>query len=365
MRITEPYTLFLRTLQSNKKVYYYQFRDEQGCRSTMRSTGTDNLAKAKRIVNQLYRQGLLKKNNDNITFYNFSVSFFEDGSPYLNWKKANGTPIKPETVASYRKCLSNQLMPFFASKELKQITTDVIKQWVVWCTERWSAKTINNAQGVLNIILSSAVEKELILKNPCVNIGKRKIAKKKRVLLTVEELKQIFNAEWTREDAKFAALLTVVTGMRIGEVIALQNAYIHDNFLDVQFTYSRKFGLGSTKTGISRYVPIPLGFVKKTNGRWLFGEDAEKPMQAHIVFEHFCKVLSHLGIDKTQRGITIHSLRNVFISYLQSENISEPKIRAVVGHAETTMTDLYTYWTPEMFPEVYSAQEKFIKLIKG
>lgn len=131
MRITEPYTLFLRTLQSNKKVYYYQFRDEQGCRSTMRSTGNDNLAKAKRIVNQLYRQGLLKKNNDNITFYNFSVSFFEDGSPYLNWKKANGTPIKPETVASYRKCLSNQLMPFFASKELKQITTDVIKQWVV------------------------------------------------------------------------------------------------------------------------------------------------------------------------------------------------------------------------------------------
>lgn len=49
--------------------------------------------------------------------------------------------------------------------------------------------------------------------------------------------------------------------MRIGEVIALQNAYIHDNFLDVQFTYSRKFGLSSTKTGISRYVPIPLGFV--------------------------------------------------------------------------------------------------------
>lgn len=97
----------------------------------------------------------------------------------------------------------------------------------------------------------------------------------------------------------------------------------------------------------------------------MFGGDAEKPMQANIVFEHFCKVLSHLGIDKTQRGITIHSLRNVFISYLQSKNISEPKIRAVVRHTETTMTDLYTYWTPEMFPEFYSAQEKLIKLIKG
>ena len=53
----------------------------------------------------------------------------------------------------------------------------------------------------------------------------------------------------------------------------------------------------------------------------------------------------------------------IFISYLESKNVSEPKIRAVVGHKDSSMTDLYTYWTPDMFPEIYAAQEEMIRSI--
>ena len=85
----------------------------------------------------------------------------------------------------------------------------------------------------------------------------------------------------------------------------------------------------------------------------------------HDNIKAICK---DLGIDTKERGITTHTLRNFFISYLsylESENVPEPKIRAVAGHKDPTMTGLYTYWTPEMFPEIYEVQEKLFYQITG
>ena len=71
-------------------------------------------------------------------------------------------------------------------------------------------------------------------------------------------------------------------------------------------------------------------------------------------------------IDKKERGLTIHSLRGFFISHLREKNVPDAKIRAVVGHSDPTMTDVYTYWKPDMFPEVYEVQkELYEKITKG
>lgn len=53
MRITEPYTIFLRKLPSGKSVYYYQFRNENGVRSPAYSTGTNKLSQARRLCQKL------------------------------------------------------------------------------------------------------------------------------------------------------------------------------------------------------------------------------------------------------------------------------------------------------------------------
>lgn len=75
MRVTEPYTIFPRTLPSGKTVYYYQFRDENGLRSCAYSTGTDKLSQAKRICQKLYNDGKFKKNSA-MLFKSFSNGFF-------------------------------------------------------------------------------------------------------------------------------------------------------------------------------------------------------------------------------------------------------------------------------------------------
>lgn len=364
MRITLPYTVFARKLASGRTVYYYQYRLSNGTRSPAYSTGCDTLSKAKRIVQKLYNDGKFDCSNS-MTFNTFTKNFFSHDSDYYKWKLVNNQKVTDETLLSYDKFLRNQLMPFFTGFNLSQINKDVVKQWIIWSSDKWSAKTVNNAQTTLNLILNSAVDKSLINENPLKGLCFRKTEKKQRTLLTIDEIRFIYHSEWTNPIYRKMFLLTVITGMRIGEVIGLTDNDIEPHCLNVRHTYSRNFGLGeTTKTKLNRYVPIPDGFNLPHKDGWIFADrDDGKPVDLLRFFGNFSRLIDRLGIKRKERGITVHTLRNFFISYLQSENITESKIRAVVGHKDSSMTGLYTYWTPEMFPEVYDAQKKLYEYI--
>ena len=365
MRVTEPYTIFPRELQSGKVVYYYQFRDEEGRRSSAKSTGCTTLSSAKRFCQKLYNSGELTR----ITSYTFSVfvkDFFSKEGEWYKWKVVNNSKITDETIMSYNKFLNKQLMPYFENRKIDEITRADVKNWIIWASEKWSAKTVNNAQSVLNIILNQAVEKDIIKFNPALGLSFRKTEKKNRVLLTIEEIIKIYKSPlWRNEVLRKAFLLDCVTGMRISEIAGLRPCDIHENFIDVSHSYSRHFGLGDTKTKIKRYVPKPKDFNLKSDEEWVF-QLRGKPFNICCMHDNLVSICLSIGIKVKERGITTHTLRNFFISYLQSQNVPEPKIRAVVGHKDSTMTGLYTYWTPEMFPEVYKAQQElYDKITKG
>lgn len=371
MRYTEPYIIFPRTLPSGKTIYYYQYRDENGHRSPMYSTGTDKLSQAKRICQKLYNEGKFQKNSG-LLFKNFAAGFFDEDSSYRRWKRTSGEDLAPSTYASYIKLLNYQILPYFGNMQLRKINTDQIKQWIVWVNENWSAKTSNNAQSVLNIILKSAKEKRLIKEVPSADLSFRRIKKKERQLLTVEELSEIYTkGEWRWEVARRAFLVCAITGMRIGEVVGLQTYEVGIDRMNVEHSLHPVYGLGETKTRVCRYVPIPpsLNLQEKCGSKWAFQKpDSEEPVRAGYIYKRLMAICADMNIDTKERGITLHSLRNMFISYMRGSSFGasiDAKIKAVVGHADETMTDWYTYWTPEMFPEIYEIQENLYKQITG
>lgn len=364
MRITEPYTIFLRKLSNGKSVYYYQFRDENGVRSSARSTGTNKLSQAKRICQKLYNEGKFKKNTA-MLFKTFAEDFFDDNSSYMQWKRTSGVNLALSTLSSYRKLLRVQILPYFSNMSISKISVSTVKDWIVWLNEKWSAKTSNNAQSVFNIIMKSAKEKRLIKEVPSADLSFRKIHKKERVLLTVDELNKIYHSElWIWECARRAFLTCALTGMRIGEVTGLQTFEVGDDRLNVEHSLHPKFGLGPTKTRVCRYVPIPnsLRLKEQCGKKWAFEKPTkQEPCSASFIYKRLMMICDSLGIDHKTRGITVHSLRNTFISYMRGSSFGETidlKIKAVVGHSDSTQTDWYTYWTPEMFPEIYEIQEK-------
>lgn len=378
MRLTKPYTVTKRTLPSGKTVFYYRYRKQNGSLSGLISTGIEvegseerARKKAELYVLKLYKEGKIVPLEGTL-FEDYTKDFFTEKCHYVKWKKMLGTQtsagISPSTIDSYRKSLTYQLLPFFSSKTIESITVSQIKSWMIKASDSWSHKTINNAKSVLSIILSVAVEDGIIDVNPVLGIEKLKTDKIERVLLTLEELQSVFSEPWQKESIRIAAVTASVTGMRIGEILALEKNAVHSDYLDVHYSWSSKHGIGNTKTKEKRKVPIPkqlYDLLLSTAGtKYIFQQATnEKPMHAKTVNEQFYSVLEKLGIEREKRRIDVHSFRRIFISYLESKNVSEPKIRAVVGHKDSSMTDLYTYWTPDMFPEIYAAQEEMIRSI--
>lgn len=363
--------MFPRKLPSGRTVYYYQFRDENGVRSPARSTGTSNRAQARRVCNRLYNEGAFQRNSSKL-FKTFSRGFFDDDSAYMKWKRTSGTELAKSTAASYRRLLENQILPYFGEMQISKITVSTIKDWIVWLNESWSAKTSNNAQSVMNIILKSAKEKRLIREVPSADLSFRKVKRKDRKLLTVEELGRIYRSPlWNWECARRAFLVCAITGMRIGEATGLQTVDVETDRLNVRHSLHPTYGLGETKTRVCRYVPIPpsLNLKEKCGKTWAFEKPGGgSPCDERYVYKRFVAVLDDLGIDRKGRCLTVHSLRNFFISYMRGSSFGETidlKIKAVVGHADGTQTDWYTYWTPEMFPEIYQVQERLYKEIVG
>lgn len=366
MRVAEPYTIFQRTMKSGKIVYYYQFRQENGLRSTPKSTGCTTLASAKRFCNKLYNQGDFKKHSS-LRFEIFTKDFFSKNSEFYKWKQINNSQITDETLLAYNKFLRNQLLPYFSDIQITAINRSQVKQWIIWASEKWSAKTVNNAQTVLNTILNQAVDKEIIEYNPASNLSFRKINKIERDILTVDEISKMYKSDkWSNEIIRTAFLVASITGMRISEVVALQNADITDKYINVQHSYSRQFGLGSTKTKNCRYIPKPIELVLyNENSEWIFPSENGLPFNICRMYDNLHRIWKDLGIDYETRKLTTHTLRDFFNTYLRSNNVPDAKVKAILGHKDKDMTDWYTYWKPEMFPEVYDVQLKLFNAIRG
>ena len=368
MRVTEPYTIFPRILKSGKTVYYYQFRDPSGKRSSAKSTGCTTLSAARRFCQKLYNDGEFKVNSHFI-FSAYTKDFFSENSRYYKWKVANKERISLESMLAYDKFLRNQLMPYFKDFEISKIKRADVKEWVIWANEKWSPKTVNSAQTVLNLIFKQAIDEEIIENNPCYNISFRTIEKKQRELLTIEEVKYLYNNGKWWYDNQLLFLLDIITGMRISEVVALKTENIYENYIDIKHSYSRKFGLGTTKTYENRFILIPaeLSQTLRLRNGYIFvnheGKHIGKPLNINSFYTNLTENYTRCGIDYKKRGLTVHTNRDFYNTYLLSENVPEAKIRAVIGHKDSSMTNLYTYWKPDMFSEVYSAQEKLYRMI--
>ncbi|MBL7006515.1 MAG: integrase, partial [Spirochaetia bacterium] len=75
MRYKDPFTLYTRETKIGKKVFFYRFYDEDGKRTSGKTTGTTVKSVAIAYVNDLIRNGLLSTNRD-ITFETYSENWW-------------------------------------------------------------------------------------------------------------------------------------------------------------------------------------------------------------------------------------------------------------------------------------------------
>ena len=142
-----------------------------------------------------------------------------------------------ETLKQIIKCDSN-----FANKHIQKITTQDIKHFLTTITI-YSDSSIKKMYSMMNKAFKIAVSEKYIIFNPANSelIKKPNSDKenKKVEALTIEEQKKLLNILDLNKQYDLIILMQLYTGMRIGEVLALEKDDIKNDLICIQRTLTR------------------------------------------------------------------------------------------------------------------------------
>lgn len=231
-------------------------------------------------------------------------------------------------------------------------------------TKPLSRKTILEHHRLLRAMLTKAVYWQLIPSNPAERVQPPKAKKPKRRYYDDEQCKVLLeNLTELGEDQikyKIAIILTVFTGVRLGELMGLEwnDVNFRDGIISInrlsQYLADKGVFTKIPKTESSiREVAIPdfvislleeykLWYEKQkslcgelwTDSNRLFVQADGKPMHPSTISKWFARYVAQIGLPV----INFHGLRHTNATLLISQNIDVAVVAARLGHAQITTT---------------------------
>lgn len=304
------------------------------------------------------------------------------------WKRDYGSKeLAPSTYKRYCRMLETRLLPYFGHFYINKIKpTDIMKFYDLLekdtqlvrkkgnngskTKKPLSGKTILEHHRLLRAMLHKAVYWQLIVANPAERVQPPKARKPKRRSYDDEQTKILLeNLELLpSEDTnyKVAIILTVFTGVRLGELMGLEwqdvdfkngiisinrsSQYLADMgvFTKVPKTESSIREIAIPEFIISLLEEYKLWYEEQKsiygelwmNSDRLFVQADGKPMHPSTISKWFVKYVGQIGLPV----INFHGLRHTNASLLVAQNIDIAVISARLGHAQISTTlDFYVH----------------------
>ena len=304
------------------------------------------------------------------------------------WKRDYGSKeLAPSTYKRYCRMLETRLLPYFGHFYINKIKpTDIMKFYDLLekdtqlvrkkgnngskTKKPLSGKTILEHHRLLRAMLHKAVYWQLIVTNPAERVQPPKARKPKRRSYDDEQTKILLeNLELLpNEDTKYkiAIILTVFTGVRLGELMGLEwqdvdfkngiisinrsSQYLSDMgvFTKVPKTESSIREIAIPEFIISLLEEYKLWYEEQKsiygelwmNSDRLFVQADGKPMHPSTISKWFVKYVGQIGLPV----INFHGLRHTNASLLVAQNIDIAVISARLGHAQISTTlDFYVH----------------------
>ena len=298
------------------------------------------------------------------------------------WKRDYGSKeLAPSTYKRYCRILETRLLPYFGHFYINKLKpTDIMRFYDLLSNDTQiirkknnngkktlrplSGKTILEHHRLLRAMLHKAVYWQLIVSNPAERVQPPKAKKPKRRYYDDEQTKVLLeNLETLSEDQikyKVAIILTVFTGVRLGELMGLEwtdidfkNGIVNINRAS-QYLADKGVFTKVPKTESSiREVAIPDFVISLldeyklwyedqkslygelwTNSNRLFVQNDGKPMHPSTISKWFVKYIEQIGLPV----INFHGLRHTNATLLISQNIDVAVVAARLGHAQITTT---------------------------
>lgn len=235
---------------------------------------------------------------------------------------------------------------------IQNISQDDLQEFL-YTLKDYSNSYIAKIYTMVKMVFDEAIKNELIIKNPMLHVVKPKSNKqdKKVEALTLEQ-HQKFLASLDNELYKNIFLIAINTGMRVGEILALQPGDIdlENNLIKVNKTITRNdydsFTLGKTTKTYAGTREIPFDDVlkfalinsisnKKNNEfELIFSFDGKiiRPSTLNTVFKRICKNLNFEG------SYNFHMLRHTFATRCIESGMPAHVLQKLLGHTDVSIT---------------------------
>ena len=274
------------------------------------------------------------------------------GDYLKNFYETYKTRQQKNTMVNRERIIRNHILPKFGNWRIDRITTTVIQKWFNELAEDYSKETILKIKNTLSPVLDSAVEDELINRNPLKskrleNNGREVIHHKAIPRDKMREIKM--ELPELEPKMKWMGGLLSYTGMRYEEVLGCR---FEDISKDGWLTICRAVVhpqrnmpvLKCTKTVTSdRIIPCPVAlqdlFKDGPNKGFIMATDKdptrETPMSYTEARRVFNKIQKRFGIFE----YTPHDFRDTCATEWREKGMPLDVIARMLGHAKTETTE--------------------------
>lgn len=308
------------------------------------------------------------------TFGHFLERFWDfDKSPYFFEKRVVGQSVHRRYAEIMRKRARTYWIFDMGDRPLGEITMQDIKRKLrnlatvpqpVGTTKKDSSgkqifvkrmlkpETVNQIVRCATLALKWAYHNKLTNNDCFSGIIWCHVVPEKRFVPSMTQVKKIFSSNWESESTKLAHLISVCTGMRIGEVQALQLRDISKDRIYVRHSWARKDGLKTPKNGTSREIIIDKSLLKLINhqisinpygqrpSNYLFwGPTQDRPRSYTAWNNELHKIAQNLKIKHGEK-LTFHCWRH-FFSTTMADKVDLRKLQLATGHKSKEMLEYY------------------------
>lgn len=280
------------------------------------------------------------------------VPTLEEFAPKFLESYAKADRHKPSGVASKETILRIHLLPVLGARKLDAISNAQVQRLKLHL-ENKAAKTVNNVLTVLNVMLKTAVEWDLINQLPC-SIRLLPVARREAAFHDFGAYEKLLEAARSIDWRTYLiALLGGEGGMRVGEIVALEWADVDLERRQINIRHSDWRGeLTTPKNGRGRFVAMTERLVSALrkhrhlrSSRVLCKDDGQ-PISRQGAWSRV-----RYAAEKAEVPTGVHILRHTFCSHLVMRGAAMRSVQELVGHQDLTMTQRYSHLSPSALVE--------------
>ncbi|MND33523.1 Tyrosine recombinase XerC [compost metagenome] len=250
------------------------------------------------------------------------------------------------------------ILPEFGSRRLKTLDRQSIVSFQRRLAEHLKPATVNKILSALSKMLTLAVEHGYLSVSPMNGLRQLKEHNERKRILSLDERSRFIDACYVQNsEASRSLLLSLYTGMRIGEVCSIEQAHLH---LDEAYLI-----LPTTKNGLPHQVALTSHAIRLietqqllvNKQRFLFPSSQSSSGYMSYPRHAFQRICAAAGIS----DLCIHDLRRTFATELMLQTGDIAMVAQALNHSSLQMAMRYQQrTTTHLIPHINATQQHWL-----